>query len=35
MTDSPEGLTGCIRQEFFGSDHYGVLVTDLADASRC
>jgi endonuclease/exonuclease/phosphatase family metal-dependent hydrolase len=45
MTDSPAGLTGCMRQELFGrsatvalepgSDHYGVLVTYLADPSRC
>ena len=45
MSDSPEGLRGCMHQELFGrsaavtlepgSDHYGVLVTYLADPSRC
>lgn len=45
MTDSPDGRGGCLRQELFGqaptvtvepgSDHYGVLVTYLADSSTC
>ena len=45
MRKPSESTTGCFRQELFGeseavstapgSDHYGVLVTYLADASRC
>ena len=45
MREPSDGATGCFRQELFGqpeelsarpgSDHYGVLVTYLADASRC
>jgi endonuclease/exonuclease/phosphatase family metal-dependent hydrolase len=45
MRDSPAGRAGCLRQELFGqspavtiepgSDHYGVLVTYLADSSTC
>jgi endonuclease/exonuclease/phosphatase family metal-dependent hydrolase len=45
MTDPPVGRRGCLRQELFGqsptvtvepgSDHYGVLVTYLADSSIC
>jgi endonuclease/exonuclease/phosphatase family metal-dependent hydrolase len=45
MRDSPAGRSGCLRQELFGqspavtvepgSDHYGVLVTYLADSSSC
>jgi hypothetical protein len=45
MRDSPAGRGGCLRQELFGqspevtvepgSDHYGVLVTYLADSSSC
>ena len=45
MRDSPAGRGGCLRQELFGqspavavepgSDHYGVLVTYLADSSTC
>jgi endonuclease/exonuclease/phosphatase family metal-dependent hydrolase len=45
MRTPAESATGCFRQELFGeseavstapgSDHYGVLVTYLADASRC
>jgi endonuclease/exonuclease/phosphatase family metal-dependent hydrolase len=45
MRKSSDGSTGCFQQELFGkpatvsiqpgSDHYGVLVTYLADASGC
>ncbi|HEX8749646.1 MAG TPA: endonuclease/exonuclease/phosphatase family protein [Nitrospira sp.] len=45
MRKPSEGTKGCFRQELFGhadagsagpgSDHYGVLVTYLADASQC
>jgi hypothetical protein len=45
MRDSSGGRAGCLRQELFGqsptvtvepgSDHYGVLVTYLADSSTC
>ena len=45
MRESSESSTGCFRQELFGeseavsaapgSDHYGVLVTYVADASQC
>ena len=45
MREPSERSTGCFRQELFGhleglsatpgSDHYGVLVTYMADASRC
>lgn len=45
MRKPSDGPTGCFHQELFGkpamvstqpgSDHYGVLVTYLADASRC
>jgi len=45
MRTPSDNATGCFRQELFGeseavsaapgSDHYGVLVTYLADASRC
>ena len=45
MRTPAESATGCFRQELFGeseavstapgSDHYGVLVTYMADASRC
>ena len=45
MTDAAGGLQGCLRQELFGrsttvalepgSDHYGILVTYLADPSGC
>jgi endonuclease/exonuclease/phosphatase family metal-dependent hydrolase len=45
MTESSAGRRGCLRQELFGqsptvtiepgSDHYGVLVTYLADSSTC
>jgi endonuclease/exonuclease/phosphatase family metal-dependent hydrolase len=44
MRKPSDGSTGCFRQELFGeaeaasapgSDHYGVLVTYIADASQC
>lgn len=45
MREPSDGSTGCFRQELFGqleglsatpgSDHYGVLVTYMADASQC
>ena len=45
LSTSPDPPTGCMRQELFGrspavalepgSDHYGVLVTYFADATRC
>jgi hypothetical protein len=45
LSASPHAPTGCMRQESFGrsptvalepgSDHYGVLVTYFADASKC
>ena len=44
MRKPSDGPTGCFRQELFGehdavsapgSDHYGVLVTYIADASQC
>ena len=45
MRKPSDGPEGCFRQELFGqhdavstapgSDHYGVLVTYIADASQC
>jgi hypothetical protein len=45
LMSSPDDSPGCMRQELFGqsttvtvepgSDHYGVLVTYLADSSKC